>query len=146
MSDLSCSNKADLLLFLQDVKDTHQDWYLTINNKRLFLNQSSVLDKLFARVKRGEKVWGEYKLGFICTWGFSERGARKYIKLLIREHDYSSLFKLLSSFFSNYPETDFFIKVKKDSFFLPVLEKYFGFVFYGGRGAEVLLCRRVAQC
>ena len=132
-------NEKEILIikeFIDNYKDEFEDFYITINNRRLFLK-----DYLFDYIKnrkKGEIILGDSEKGFIFTWGISDRANRKYLKIIYK--DIKSLYDLFTVFLWNYNFFDWYIKAKSNN---PIIEvsKKFGFKVIGFRGKELLLKR-----
>jgi hypothetical protein len=117
---------------LNKLIDYNRDFYITKNNLRLFIkeNLDIVLDDLIA----GDKIFYTEN-SVVCVVGYADKVNRKYLKIVT--DTLSEIPKVLFEVFFN-TDCDLYIKLKKDNSLIPVL-KEFDFVFFGGRGHEVLL-------
>lgn len=130
-----------VLGFLSENEDYYEEWYVTINNQRVFLKDPRVLTKYLKQVKRGEVILGNYdESGFIYTWGKAEKNQRAYIKVMAK--DYAVACQMLENFLCNYKGINLYTKIKKNNPLKSVF-LFFGFTFKGGRGKEILLAREV---
>jgi hypothetical protein len=137
---LKSKNYLDLLVFSNEVKDLHQDFYITMNNERKYLNDIKVIQHYFEnKLKHGEICLSDRKTCFLITWGFSDKNQRKFIKIL--SIDTNSARKALTCLLYQFGDKEWWVKVKKNN---PLLKVYqgMGFNFEGGRGEEVLLVRK----
>lgn len=138
----------DLTNFLHycSQKDHYNDFYITQDNKRLFLNNLKISKKVFYNcLKRGDKclIYEENDSikGILIITGYVDKFPRKYIKIL------SSNRKVLEGFFKILGwiyKFDLYLKVKKNN---PIynVSKEFGFKFQGSRGKEILLFRKYRE-
>lgn len=126
-----------LLDFIANHQD--EDFYLTENNDRVYINDSISLKKLF---KNSKDVYifeetGDYK-AFCLSWkSIGGEKTRHYVKLLASDARAAS--DILRCFLWH-TRDELFVKINKKHAFLDVFKKY-GFKFIGGRGRQVLLKR-----
>ncbi|RLE37653.1 hypothetical protein DRJ17_06115 [Candidatus Woesearchaeota archaeon] len=120
---------------LSELVDKYSDFYITKNNLRLFIREN--LDVIFSDLEKGDYIAFDDN-GVVITTGFADNAKRKYIKLLTK--NISSAYNLLFNLFEKTSCT-LYVKLKKNN---PLIEtcKSLGFVFFGGRGKELLLIRR----
>lgn len=142
-------------------KDRYSDFYITKDNKRLFLTNYKICKKVFNDcLKRGDiclvyEENNEIKAVLFIT-GFADTFERKYLKILSDSQKYTSdLIKAIAWYYNK----DLYVKLKKNNptsevllgtknynyYFKENLNtkrfKGFGFRFKGNRGAEILLLR-----
>jgi len=138
---LKCKDMTKILGFLSEVEDEYKEWYITVNNKRVFITDPKILSSYFRKIKRGEIVLGNYEEdGFIFTWGLADKAYRKYIKIV--SDNPSIALQMLQSFLDKHGKQNWYTKIKKDNP-LKAVFLYRGFTFKGGRGKEILLAREV---
>lgn len=154
----------DLINFIHysSQRDKYSDFYITKDNKRLFLTDLKISKKVFSNcMKCGDKclIYEENNdiKGILLLTGFADKFHRKYLKIFAhKEIIISNLIKALNWHYN----CNLYIKVKK---FNPITEillgtknynscfqtnlnvnrfKGFGFKFKGSRGKEVLLSRQ----
>ena len=138
---LRCKDMSKVLGFTAVEKDEFSEWYITIGNKRVFLSDPKTLSLYLRRTKKGEIILGNREEnGFIFTWGVSDKSFRRYIKIM--SSNFAVAAQMLQAFLDKYGSTNWYAKIKKDN---PLKELYlfYGFVFKGGRGKEILLAREV---
>jgi len=125
--------EIEIANILFELNDIYKDFYLTINNKRIFiLNDIGVL---FNKLRKGDKI-AYTKGGVLIVTGFSDKSKRKYLKILADLKTAEQLLKFLGWNLNR----ELFIKVKKDNPLLNILLRN-GFFRIGNRGREVLLKR-----
>ncbi len=140
--------QKDLLNFVLfcSQRDSFSDFYITKDNKRLFLNNQKIAEKVFNDcLKHGDKSFifeedSEIK-GILLIVGYADKFDRKYIKVFAHEERIiSALFKMLAWTI----DSDLYLKIRKDNPILKFLEKptnekmtyrYF-FILAGDRGAN----------
>lgn len=142
-------------------KDKHSDFYITQNNKRLFLTDKNICNNIFNNCLKKNDIClikeenGIFK-GVLIITGYVDTFFRKYMK--IHCYDKKTINDLIQVVTWDFP-TDLYIKVKNNN---PIIElllgtriynlilkkesldsfKGFGFRLIGKRGQEVLLCRK----
>lgn len=140
---LKCRDINKVLGFLSEEQDCFDEWYITINNQRVFLKDPKVLNKYVRKIKKGEVILGNYNsTGFIYTWGMSEIPCRVYIKLMASEEGLAC--QMIQNFLDKYGNYNLYTKIKKDNPIKSVFT-YYGFRFKGGRGKEILLAREAVK-
>lgn len=133
---LKNSEKIDIYILLETIKDLYGDFYITRNNIRLFIKEN--LDSLFDLIQKGKIRFVLDKEGIAIITGYGNKDYnRKYIKILTKNE--SSADKLLKIINWHYKE-ELFSKLKKENSLLQIFYNN-GFVFAGGRGKEILLIR-----
>jgi len=140
---LKCKDINKVLGFLSEAKDLYEEWYITINNKRVFLRDPKVLNKYFNKIKFGEVILTNYEeTGFIYTWGKAEKSQRVYLKIMATDPKVAS--QMIQVFNEKFNKINLYTKIKKDN---PMKSVFIsnGFVFKGGRGKEILLAREVIR-
>lgn len=156
-------NSKDKLNFLDfcNIKDRYKDFYITKDNKRLFLTDIKVCNRVFNDcLKRNDKCLikeedGIFK-GILIVNGYADKFPRKYIK--IYSHDNQTSNDLVKTIVQDFP-TDLYIKIKNynpvseillgTKIYNIILKKNstnsfqgYGFRLIGRRGKEFLLCRK----
>lgn len=132
-STLNKKQKEKVIDIILNIEDVYKDFYLTINNQRLFIREN--LELLFKKLRKGDKIaYGNY--GLLIVTGISDKAKRKYIKILANDKEAKNLLKFLAWNFNK----ELFIKVKKNNPLINILLKS-GFFQIGNRGKEVLLKR-----
>lgn len=127
-------------------EDPYEDFYITKDNKRLFLKDTKVASMIFRNVlKKCDKCLIDEEQGIIrgilLIVGYSDNAHRKYVKVLADSINIMHrLFKVLVWD----SKDEIFIKVKRDHNIIRVAKKY-KFIFCGGRGREVLLKREAKK-
>ena len=128
---------ADLWLYLKH--HVHPDFYLTENNRRVFITDIKSLKRFINQssdilVSRNKEIDG-----VIALWkGLGGITKRKYIKINSVSSSISD--KLLTSIIWN-TNYDLYMKIKKDSPYLNTFRRK-RFDFVGGRGQELLLIKK----
>lgn len=128
----------DIVEFLQRVTDKYEDFYVTINKKRIFLkNNFSLIEKLLKQQEIYALVNKEIKAMIMI---YREKGFRPYIKILAEDKDSATgLFKFLGW---NFSDKEFYCKLKKDNPMTDVCLRN-GFMSIGNRGSEILLIKKI---
>jgi len=112
-------NNKDLKNFVYFCKkfDSNSDFYVSKDQKRLFLTDSKVAKKVFNDcLKNGEicfiKEEGDKILGVLLVWGFKDKHPRKYLKILANsQKDSDDILRFFQ--WQNIKET--FIKCRKSN-------------------------------
>lgn len=133
---LGKSNNIDVYEFIKRVNDRYQDFYITIDKQRRFLNDWDLIDKIL----KTQELYGSFdkQLNGILMI-YREKGFRNYVKILAENREVEN--RLIKFFFWNCAGQDLFLKLKKQNP-LSKFMQHFGFVFSGDRGLEVLLFRK----
>lgn len=143
ISPLNKKEKFSFLDYCSEVKD--DDFYITRDNKRKFLNNLEVADQVFNDViKRGDLCYiSEDKTinGILLIVGFSDKAPRKYLK--IHADNLKVVNGLLRVLNWNY-EGEVFLKIKKTNPVFKLLRKY-RFRMIGNRGKEVLFSKQFTR-
>ena len=131
---LNKKNIWDLVEFLQEFKDYYQDFFITRNKDRIFLNRNTdLIKKLLIK----QEIYGNFdnKLNGIVMV-YKEKGFRAYLKFIGEIKAINRLLKVLQNNLNGI----FYIKLKKDN---PIIKSVYrnGFKFSGGRGREILLSK-----
>jgi hypothetical protein len=138
---LNISNKKNYPALLDFIKNnTDEDFYYTLNNERVYIEDAGSLKKL---LKSSRDIYeleeGGDCVAFCLLWkSIGGEKTRYYIKLLAKDSNSAS--DLLRGFLWQIYNTEIFVKISKHHRFLDVYKKY-GFKFIGGRGRQVLLKR-----
>ena len=132
---LNHKNIIDIYEFLSRTKDEYEDFYITKDKTRLFLNDFKLIKKLIKYQEFYGINEGEVK-GLLLI--YREKGFRPYIKILAENKYTSHLTKFL---IWNFSDQDLYAKFKKYNPLTRILQRY-GFVFQGNRGEEILLFRK----
>lgn len=117
-----------------------EDFYLTENNERVFINNKVNLKKL---IKQSYQIYflNDYdmeRFGVILVWkSVGGETIRNYVKVV--SNSYEATRDLITALLWNY-NNEIYTKIKKDS---SILKAFYskGFRFEGGRGTQVLLKR-----
>lgn len=112
------------------------DFYFTLNNKRIVINDLSKLKQLLKESYNTFYECSENKKGIVMIWkSFGGNKERCYVKILADSPQTAR--DLLTVLLWDYKK-DLYVKLRRNSEFFPIfIEK--GFEFRGGRGLEVLL-------
>src|SRR5687767_2921417 len=144
MIELYRGTEKDFSKIYEIIKEfNNDDFYLTYNNERVFINDPKSLKKLLKESRNIYYVddYNDQKKGIILVWkSFGGNVNRHYVKIVADSPETAKklLTKLLWSF-----KTQLFVKIKKDSQFVKAfLAK--GFKFCGGRGTQILLIKEKA--
>lgn len=117
--------------FILRCKDKYEDFYITCDKQRIFINSLNVIKKLL-KYKEVYAVENNGIKGIILI--FRQKEFRPYIKILVEKMDYS--YDLIKFLFWNFEKQELFIKVKRENPICKILQKRFNFI--GSRGKEVL--------
>jgi hypothetical protein len=131
---LKLKQNLDVLEMISRVKDYYQDFYLTINKERIYINNLRLIEKLL----KYQEVYGVYTTelkGIMVI--YREKGFRPHVKFLTEKRDYT--FDLLKHLNWNFSE-ELFAKVKVANPLSKILQMK-GFIFKGNRGEEILLIK-----
>lgn len=129
--------KKESGLLLEVIKNCNiEDFYLTENNQRLYINNPTALKIL---LKNSHHIYYEEAKGLVLVWkSFGGDKTRHYVKLIADDH--STAKNLLTILLWNY-EKDLYVKLKKDSKLISAFKEK-GFKFVGGRGLEILMLKQ----
>lgn len=127
----------ELLDVIQSVND--EDFYITKNNERKFVNNAEVLLDL---LKESKQVFYENlgkSKGVVLVWkSLGGEKSRNYIKILANSKKTAS--NLLTVLLWN-TNSELFVKIRKNSPYLSSFKES-GFKFLGGRGTQILMVRK----
>jgi len=123
----------DILEFVYRIKDNFQDFYITSNKNRIFIDNFKVIKKI---LKSQEYYIIDDKQVEGCLLIYREKNYRPYIKLLCSNIKYTN--DLLKYLAWNFSSQEMFAKVKRNNPLAKILQKH-GFIFKGNRGNEILL-------
>jgi len=133
---INYKKSIDVYETINRIKDAYQDFYVTINKARVFLNNWHIIKKIL----NTQEV---YALSTNDTKGllilYKEKGFRPYVKILAEDSD--SQRDLIKFLIWNFSDKDLFIKLKKANPLARIIQRY-GFIFQGDRGQEILLFRK----
>ena len=121
--------------------NVHQDFYLTEDNRRIYITQFDIFKKL---IKQSylifvSREFGEVD-GVIMIWKSRDKNVkRNYIKISSKDGNIAN--KLITILLWNSGRDDLYLKMNKYSPYLRVFKQK-NFYFRGDRGREVLLCYR----
>lgn len=157
---LKMSDRLNFLDFCSQ-REKYSDFYITKDNKRLFLSDLKTCNKVFNDcLKRNDKCLIKEKDGSIdgllLINGYADKHYRKYMKLY--SYDKQTIDDLIKTITWTFP-TDLYVKVKNENPILEVLlgtriynlifkknsrDSFIGYGFrlIGRRGKEALLCRK----
>lgn len=111
------------------------DFYFTLNNQRIFVNNLKVLQQFF-RISHDIFYVNYEKSGIILIWkSLGGNKIRKYVKILVDNPDTAR--DLITVLLWHYKK-ELYMKIKKDSNLINVFRSK-GFRFLAGRGTEILL-------
>lgn len=133
-SKLSKKEKIELTSIIIELEDKHKEFYLTINNKRLFIKEH--LDLLFKCLNKGDKIIYDENSIMLIT-GFFDNAKRKYLRILGNENQTEKMLEFLGWNFN----IELYCKLKRYNPIVKILLKK-GFFIYKNRGKELLLCRK----
>ncbi len=130
ITKLSIKNYIDLLELVQRVKDLDEDFYITENRERKFINNEIIIKKILKKHECYGIYDGDLK-GIAVK--INDKGFRSYIKFL---SFYEKISNKLIQYILWKSDKDIFIKIKKDNKILKYLKN---FEILGDRGKEILL-------
>jgi hypothetical protein len=133
---LNYENAIDVLEFIKRVNDLYEDFYLTKEKNRLFLDNLFLINKVLNSQEMYALTEKETK-GLLLI--YRQNGYRPYIKILADNQD--SERNLIKYLIWNFSNQDLYIKLKKKNPLTRMIQRY-GFVFAGDRGQEILLFRK----
>ena len=132
---LNYKSTLDVYEFILRVKDFNEDFYLTQNKSRIFLNNLSLIEKtLKYQTIIALEESGEIKALLMII---KEKGFRTYVKILAEKNDH---FYDLMKWLNWNVNQELFIKCKKANPLFKISQKFF-FNFIGDRGSEILLVK-----
>jgi hypothetical protein len=82
---LSKKDKNQVWAILHEISDIYGDFYITINNLRLYIKDN--IDIFYQYLKLGDKIAWSEKEGIIFVTGFVDKSPRKYLKILAYDID-----------------------------------------------------------
>lgn len=129
---------SDLLIYLKNNKD--EDFYLTENNQRYYINDYYSLKKLLRNTTQLYISDTNKEVdGTILLWK-SKGGnvSRTYVKINSLNKEIAN--KLITVLLWNHGQ-ELFIKLRKDSPFLELFKRH-NFEWFHNRGSQILLKRR----
>lgn len=136
-SRLSKKDSKKIDLFISGISDDYREFFITQNNIRLYIQDNKEI--LSKSVEKGDYlVYDTEEKGILLVTGYSDNFKRKYIKILAENNEI--IYNLLKMLIMNVKE-ELFIKVNKRNPIIKILRE-FGFVFQGGRGKDILFCRK----
>lgn len=139
----------DLKMYVEKFGDRYDDFYFTINRERKYFRDIENSKLYLDKVRRGEICFVEKNMGVVCTWGISDKSHRIYLKILYNNP--VKIKTLLKSFFGQYGNKDFYIKIKSNNRLKDILvnnSKFpsLGFVMLPGiRGNDILFYRKATR-
>ena len=131
---LNKRNTIDLLEFINQTPDKYQDFYITKDRQRLFLNDCKLIEKVISKQEIYAIEDKDIKAILLI---YREKGFRTYIRFLVSDNKY--LYDLLKWLNWNINQ-ELYIKAKKNNPIINIAQKK-GFIFLGARGTEILLKR-----
>jgi hypothetical protein len=139
------NRKKHLINLVEFLKETDtSDFYITENNFRIYISNIKSLDYFIKKntVIYVKEIDGNI-VGIVTLWKSIGNDINRYfVKLSAKDEDTAS--SLLMMLLWNVDNKTLFVKIKKDSKFLPVFRDK-GFDFAGDRGREILLRRRIIK-
>lgn len=134
---LKLQNKIDVYDFLERVKDSFEDFYITKDKERYFLKKNWLL---IEKIVKYQEIYGLFDNGLQgILIILREKGYRPYIKLLATNRKYT--IDLLKYLKWNFQEKELFAKFKKQNPLSQLILKT-GFSKIGDRGSEDLFCKK----
>jgi len=144
---LKPKNYVDLKMYVEKFGDRYDDFYFTTNRERKYFRNLENAKQYMSKIKRGEVCFVEKDMGVICTWGFSDKSPRVYLKILYKNLD--KIKSLLKAFLGTYGNKDFYIKIKSNNRLKDILtdvKSLLGFVVLPGlRGNDILFYRKATK-
>lgn len=140
---LTKKSYCDILELVNNSKD-FSNFYLTKNNKRIYIRNQILIKQILNDVSKwNEVLWGYYNndklVAIALIIGFREK-TRRYLRVLYQRESFYILNNLVKFLYYNRaPET--FAKINKGNRLLVSVLKKNRFYFKGSRGNEVLLKR-----
>ena len=133
---LNRKKALDILDFIQTIKDSFEDFYITENNERKFLKTLKFINK----VLKYQSVFGLYRNGLkAIAIIYRTKGYRTYLKLLTSDYDSAkSMLRFLSW---EVGDIDLYVKIKRNNFLSNILQKNW-YSFVENRGEEILLLHK----
>lgn len=134
---LSRKEVEEISILLQFLPDPYGEFFITRNNLRLYLKSNPSL--LFKILAKGDYIaYDTEGKGIALITGWSDESKRKYVKVLVSDNRVVD--KLLKAI-SWKIKIDLFCKLKKKN---PLLKYFYNnnYVFFAGRGLEILLKRK----
>jgi len=131
--------KKELYNLLNIIKKCNiENFYLTENNNRIFINNEATLKTLLKNSHHIYYEEDEERTGVVLVWkSVGGDKTRQYIKLVATDNETAK--NLLTILLWNY-ENDLFVKLKKESKLISAFKEK-GFKFAGGRGTEILMIK-----
>lgn len=144
---LKLKNTIDIYDFVLNHKDEFEDFYITENKERKFINNLDTIKRLLKR----QEVYGLEDNGLKAILIIlREKNFRTYIKVLAVQNKY--VFDLMKFISWNFNKQELYLKVKKSNTINKVLSFYdkikketvyrYHWNFAGDRGQEVLYVRK----
>ena len=133
---LNKKNCLDMFDLLSKNLDKYNDFYLTFDKQRIFLNNSKTIKKTI----KYQEIYGIFEKeldGLLLI--YRTKGYRPYVKILAK--DRNSEYKLIRFLIRNFSDRDLYCKFKKSNPLTRIIQRY-GFIFQGNRGEEILLFRK----
>jgi len=87
------NEKLEIQGILAELNDPYKDFYLNIDNKRIFVKENT--NEIFKLVKKGDKLMYT-KDGVLIITGFNDNSSKNYLKLLGHEKQVNDLLKCLA--------------------------------------------------
>lgn len=146
---LKTKDKTNFLHFCSK-KDSYEDFYITKDNKRLFLTDSKIALKVFKNcLKHGDICYVSEEnniiKGLLIITGYSDKSVRKYVKILANNTD---ILKELLKYFNWTYNKEVYFKLNTKHPVVELLRHPYkpsefkrGYKFLGGRGAQILIVR-----
>ena len=121
--------------------NVHQDFYLTENNRRIYVTEYNVFKKL---IKQSYLIFVSRELsevnGVIMVWKSGDKNIkRNFVKISYKDGNVANI--LITCLLWNSGHNDLYLKMNKYSPYLNVFKQK-NFYFRGDRGREILLVFR----
>ena len=134
---LELKNYLDVITFLNDTVDKFEDFYFTVDKKRLFIKNNEYLVK---KLLKNQECYGYFDKGLKGILViYRTKGYRPYLKIFTL--DYTSTTSLMKFFVWNKNDIDIFCKFKQNNPVVNVIVK-FGFYLKGNRDKEALFFKK----
>ena len=134
---LKIKNYLDVYDFLERVKDSFEDFYLTENKERKFLKGNWLLIEKILQKQECYGLFNNGLKGLLII--IKDKGYRPYVKLLAENSKYT--IDMLKFLRWTYFEKDLYFKLKKQNPLTQMIGKT-GFIKVGDRGRELLFFKK----
>lgn len=137
---LKIQNKFDVYDFVSRIRDKYEDFYVTKNKERKFLNNNWAIIENILKYQEVYGIIDKDLRGIIVI--VRDKGFRPYVKILAENSKYTiDLLKFLKW---NFVEQLLFFKLKKNNPLSSMIIKT-GFIKIGDRGSEYLFEKKAIK-